>query len=268
MSTSTPIGIFAAPLSIDGVGADKVLPPDAHLNGVTLRIPPWPAPSLKPGKSDLLQIWIREPGATSDTRFYHNLFPVKVEFPTSIHLPSQFLQLIGDITLTYKVTSGDTENEDDSLAQVFILKRPVPVNLKEPVFPNATLWGYLNCRTSPAIWVVVTVRVPAQPGRFLAGDVCELGWVGFSSLNGSGNAIPGTALSMRKTLTQQEADSAQGFDFRLESDKYEKHIKPMVINASALAQYTLYRKGVALGRSAPGLVKIDRGVSGNPPCGP
>jgi hypothetical protein len=268
MSTTTPIGILAPSLSIDGVGADTVLPPDAHLNGVTLRIPPWPAPSLEPGNGDLLEIWIREPGATVETLFYSNRLPVPVAFPASIPLPARYLQLDGNIRLTYQVTAEDTGNPDTSVPQPFIVRRAIPVNLAEPQFPSATLWGYLNCSSSPPLWVAVIVRIPAQPGRFLAGDVCELGWVGFSSLNGSGSAIPGTALSLRKTLTQQEADSAQGFDFRLESDKYEKHIKPMVINASALAQYTLYRKGVALGRSAPGLVKIDRGVSGNPPCGP
>ena len=268
MSTTTPIGIFAAPLSIDGVGADTVLPPDAHLKGATLRIPPWTAPSIEPGKGDRLQVWIRQPGATVDTLFFDQRFPVPVAFPPFVPLPAQYLQLDGDIILTYRVTAEDHGNEDDSLPQVFILKRPVPVNLKEPVFPNATLWGYLNCSTSPSIWVVVIVRVPAQPGRFLANDECELEWEGFSSLNGSGSPIPGTALRLRKTLTQQEAGSALGFDFRLESDKYQKHIKPMVINASALARYTLYRNGAALGRSAQGLVKIDRGVSGSVPCGP
>lgn len=268
MSTTTPIGILAAPLSIDGVGADKVLPPDAHLNGVTLRIPPWPAPSVRPGNGDLLEIWILEPGATAETLFYSNRFPVPVVFPASIPLPAQYLQLNGNIRLTYRVTAEDTGNPDISLPQSFIVRRAIPVNLKAPTFPSATLWGYLNCSSSPALWVAVIVRVPAQPGRFLANDVLELNWKGFSSLNGSGNAIPGTALRLRKTLTGQEAGSVQGFNFRLGSDKYEKHIKPMVINASALADYTHFRKGVALGRSAPGLVKIDRGVSGSPPCGP
>ncbi|MFS2096713.1 hypothetical protein ACCC96_27310 [Pseudomonas sp. Pseusp11] len=268
MSTTTPIGILAAPLSIDGVGADTVLPPDAHLNGVTLRIPPWPAPSVKPGNGDLLEIWILEPGATAETLFYSNRFPVPVMFPTSVPLPAQYLQLDGEIILTYRVTAEDTGNPDSSLPQHFIVRREIPVNLTEPRFPSATLWGYLNCSSQPKLWEAVLVRVPAQPGRFAENDECVLDWEGFTSLNGSG-PIPNTALRLTKKLTRDEASSELGFDFKLESDKYEQYIKPMEKNASALARYTLYRNGIALGKSPQGLVKIDRGVPGESiSCGP
>ncbi|MCH4901975.1 MULTISPECIES: hypothetical protein [Pseudomonas] len=266
MSAKKSIGTFALPLTIEGVGADKVLPLDAHINGVTLRMSPWVAPSIIPGKSDLLEIWILEPGAISETRFYNNLFPVPVVFPGTIHLPAQYLQQTGDITLRYRVTSGDTSNEDDSIPQVFILKRPVPVKLKEVVYPDANLWGWLMCLTFPAIWDVVVVRVPAQPGTFLANDECVLNWEGCTSLNGV-NPIPGTALRIRKTLSQQEATSPQGFDFRLDSSYYVQYIKPIEFG-SAMCTYTHYRNGVALASSYPEFVKIDRRLSGKPPCGP
>ncbi|MDD1139269.1 hypothetical protein M5G22_17070 [Pseudomonas sp. TNT2022 ID233] len=266
MSAKKSIGIFALPLTIDGVGADKVLPPDAHINGVTLRTPPWSAPSIFPGNSDLHQIWVREPGATSETRFYSNPIPVPVVFPGPINLPAQYLQQTGDITLRYRVTSGDTGNEDDSIPQVFILKLPVPVKLKEVVYPDANFWGWLNCFTSPAIWDVVVVRVPAQPGTFLANDDCVLNLEGFTSLNGV-NPIPGTALRIQKTLSQQEATSPQGFDFRLDSSYYDPYIK-LIEYGSAKCTYTHYRNGVALASSYPEIVKIDRKRSGKPPCGP
>ncbi|MDD0971198.1 MULTISPECIES: hypothetical protein [Pseudomonas] len=277
MSAKKSIGIFALPLTIDGVGADKVLPPDAHINGVTLRTPPWSDPSIFPGNSDLHQIWVREPGATSETRFYSNPIPVPVVFPGPIQLPAEYLQQTGDITLRYRVTHGDTGNEDDSIPQVFILRRPVPVKLKEVVYPDANFWGWLMCLTFPAIWDVVVVRVPAQPGTFLAGDVCELNWEGFTGLNGAVkdkepphailNAIPGTKLLLPKTLTQQEATSPQGFDFRLESEYYVDYIKPIEYG-SAMCTYTHYRNGVALASSYPEFVKIDRRNPGKPPCGP
>lgn len=255
------------PLTIDGVGADQVLPADAHLNGVTLRIPPWPAPSIILGRSDQLEIWILEPGASDETRFYDNLFPVPVVFPDAIHLSAQYLQQIGDITLRYRVTAGDHGNPDDAIPQVFILKRPIPVNLKEPLFPNATpLSGFFNCDTSPSIWVEVVVRVPAQPGIFLANDVCELEWEGFRSLNGV-NPIPGTALRIEKILSQEDVTSTIGFDFKIESKHYITHIRPIEYG-SATCAYAHYRNGVALGRSELNFVKIDRRVPGNPPCGP
>lgn len=258
--------ILAAPLSIQGVGADGVLPPEASTVGATLLIPMWADPSDQ--ESDLLEIWVLEPGASDEILFYSNLFPVPIAPPPPITLPAQYLQLDGEIRLRYRVTAGDTGNPDTSAPQVFIVNRAPPVNLEKPTFPNATLWGYLNCNTEPKLWERVLVRVPAQPGRFAINDNCTLDWEGFYSLNAVG-PIVGTALRLTKLLTQEEASSTQGFDFVLESDKYEQHIKPMEKDASALASYTLYRNGIAQGKSPPGLVKIDRVIPGEIlPCGP
>lgn len=262
------IGVLARPLSIEGVGADSVLPPEASIVGAKLFIPEWEAPSQTTGKSDLLEVWVVPPGSPIEIRFYSNLFPVPVVFPDFVLLPPQYLQIEGDIRLRYRVTTGDDGNEDTSSPQVFIVKRPTPVNLAEPDFPSATLWGYLNCSSQPKLWESIFVHVPAQPGRFAKDDECVLNWEGFTTLNGVG-PIPGTALRLPKLLTQEEATSTQGFDFVLGSDKYEQYIKPMERNASALASYMLYRNGNALGKSPPGLVKIDRIIPGEArPCGP
>ncbi|MHC8400869.1 hypothetical protein ACYZTX_15705 [Pseudomonas sp. MDT1-17] len=262
------IGILAEPLRIDGVGADGLLPPEASVVGAKLLIPMWEAPSVKPGNGDLLEIWVLEPGAAQETLFYSNRFPVPVTIPAFFLLPAQYLQREGEISLRYRVTAEDTGNDDTSMPQRFTVKRAIPVNLAEPTFPSATLWGYLNCSSLPKLWESVFVHVLAQPGRFVLDDECVLDWEGFTSLNGVGS-IPGTALQLTKRLTQEDASSSKGFDFILESDKYEQHIKPMEKNASAVAQYTLYRNRVALGKSSPGLVKIDRGVPGeSASCGP
>ncbi|WP_448693683.1 hypothetical protein [Pseudomonas rhizophila] len=262
------IGVLARPLSIEGVGADSVLPPEASIVGAKLFIPEWEAPSQTTGKSDLLEVWVVPPGSPIEIRFYSNFFPVPVVFPDFVLLPPQYLQIEGDIRLRYRVTTGDDGNEDTSSPQVFIVKRPTPVNLAEPDFPSATLWGYLNCSSQPKLWESIFVHVPAQPGRFAKDDECVLNWEGFTTLNGVG-PIPGTALRLPKLLTQEEATSTQGFDFVLGSDKYEQYIKPMERNASALASYMLYRNGNALGKSPPGLVKIDRIIPGEArPCGP
>ncbi|EJN25925.1 hypothetical protein PMI36_01544 [Pseudomonas sp. GM79] len=258
--TEIPVGLFALPLEIEGVGADGILPPAASTDGARLLIPMWAAPSIEDGKSDLLEIWIREPGATTETRFYSNFFPVPVTIPPFFLLPAQYLQSDGDIVLRYRVTSGDNGNEDTSLPQTFIVRRPVPINLEKPTFPSATLWGYLNCNSTPKLWEELWIGVEAQPGRFEAGDVCVLDWEGFDSLNGI-KPIPGTKLQVTKVLTKTQADN--GTFFILGSDKYEQYIKPMERDSSALASYTLYRNGIPLGRSKSALVKIDRVIPGS-----
>jgi hypothetical protein len=269
-NTSTGIGLFARAFTVEGVDPNDPtaqLPPDASTNGVYLNIPLWESPSIEVGKRDLLEIWVLEPDVVLETLFYSNPFPVPITIPARFHLPPQYLQRDGVISLRYRVTLGDNGNEDTALPQRFALRRQVPTNLAEPVFPNATLWGYLNCCSVPRMWDEVKVRVPAQPGRFKEHDDCVLDWEGFYTLNGI-RAIPGTAGRFVKTLSKQEAESATGFDFSLGPDKFEQYIAPMGkqtpggTTGSARASYTLRRDGVAIGRSTVGLVKFDRVVPG------
>jgi hypothetical protein len=266
-STNAGIGVFARAFTVDGVDPNDPtaqLPGDAATNGVNLNIPLWDAPSVVVGNSDLLEIWVKEPGVALETLFYSNRFPVPVTIPARFHLPAQYLQRPGEISLRYRVTSGDTGNEDSALPQRFTLKVQIPINLLEPVFPNATLWGYFNCKTVPPMWEEIRVRIPPQAGKFKLGDQCFLDWESFRSLNGLG-AIPNTATRFTKTLTAQQA--ANGFDFVLK--RYARLIKPINGLGSALVSYSLYRNGIPTGRSAVGLVKVDRVISGNITfCGP
>ncbi|MBK5395666.1 hypothetical protein JFU47_02780 [Pseudomonas sp. TH39(2020)] len=271
-TTNAQIGVLARPFTVEGVDPSDPtaqLPPDASTNGVYLNIPLWDSPSIEAGNSDLLEIWVLEPGVTDETRFYSNAFPVPVTIPARFHLPPQYLQREGEISLRYRVTLGDNGNEDTALPQRFTLKRQVPTNLAKPVFPNATPWGYFHCCSVPRMWVELLVRVPAQPGRFSKDDECVLDWEGFYTLNAV-RAIPGTVGRFVKTLTEQDADSPIGFDFVLGADKFEQYIAPMGkkeprpdgTTGSAKASYTLYRGGIAIGRSTVGLAKFDRVVPG------
>jgi len=274
-TTNAQIGVLAKAFTVEGVNPNDPtaqLPPDASTNGVYLNIPMWEGPSIKDGESDLLEIWVLEPGVLLETNFYRNLFPVPVTIPARFHLPAQYLQREGEISLWYRVTIGENENPDTSLRQRFTLRRQLPTNLAKPVFPNATPWGYFICCSVPRMWDEVKVRVPAQPGRFSKDDECMLDWEGFYTLNGV-RAIPGTAGRFVKTLTEQDVDSPIGFDFVLGADKFEQYIAPMGkkeikpdgttgTTGSAQASYTLYRGGIAIGRSDEGLAKFDRVVSG------
>lgn len=266
-TNSGGIGVLASRFTVEGVDPndpEALLPPDASTNGVYLNIPLWEFPSEGVGKSDLLEIWVLEPGVTVETLFYSNSFLVPVTIPPRFHLPAQYLQRVGEISLRYRVTLGDNGNEDTSLPQRFTLRRLVPINLKEPVFPNATLWGYLNCKTMPPMWQRIQVFIPRQPGKFKGGDQCFLDWESFRKLNGV-DAIPNTFTRFTKRLTEQEA--VDGFYFILM--RYNRLIKPIDGLGSALVRYSLYRNNVPMGKSAAGLVKIDRVISGESAfCGP
>ncbi|WP_095187221.1 hypothetical protein [Pseudomonas sp. Irchel 3E19] len=264
------IGLYAVPLTIDGVGTGGALPPDAPVNGAIIRIPMWPNPSVIPGNVDLIEIMILEPGASeADEEIFHSeRLPVPVTVPDFFTLPPRYLQRDGDIRLRYRITAEDTDNPDTSLPQWYVVSRVIPVNLLEPQFPSATFHGYLNCMSVPKVWEKLLIKVPAQPGRFAENDVVTLDWEGFQSLNGV-RPIGGTAGRFSKTLTLAEADSIDGFLFELTSQHYAKYIEPMARDASAIATYTLHRNSTALGKSEIGLVKLDRVRPGKSDyCGP
>lgn len=136
------------------------------------------------------------------------------------------------------------------------------VGLKEPLFPSADLYGYLNCESVPKLWEGVTVRISGD-SRFSALDRIELDWQGCRTLNG-GDPIPGTDATFTKILTAAEA--ADGFDIVV--DDYEKLIKPMADNNSATAQYRLYKVGGGIGLSNMDFVKITRTMPSGELCGP
>lgn len=267
------MGVLALPLTIDGVNPgdpQQLIPPGASTTGATLRIPPW-FPSIFPGSSDLLEVWVLEPGATTEILFYSNLFPVPVVFPPSITLPAQYLQRPGALRLRYRVTLGDNQNPDTSLPQTFTVSPPVAINLLPPEFTVESSYndefkykGYLNCRVRPRVWERVLLQIPAQAGRFNGNDELIMDWQGFNKLNGE-DPIVGTEGQFTKILTQAEANSPTGFIFVVGNDKYDKHIKPIAFG-SAKAFYTLYRNNVPLGRSRTDIVKIDRKISGSDMC--
>lgn len=271
---SSGIGVLAAPpLTIDGVDPFdplQLIPEGAVATGAILRIAPW-TPSIKEGGDDLLEIWILEPGATTEVLFYRSTFSVPVVFPSSITLSAQYLQRAGQIQLRYRITLGDNENEDSSVPQRFTVAPTIVVNLQAPKFivessPNREfeLWGYLNCKVVPRLWERVLLHVPAQAGRFKTNDECIMDWQGFETLNAK-NPIERTKGRFSKLLTRAEAESPTGFVFVVGSDKYVQHIAPITFG-SAQVFYTVYRNGVPEGRSLKDTVKIDRKVPGEGLC--
>lgn len=135
-------------------------------------------------------------------------------------------------------------------------------DLKEPSFPHANRYGYLNCCARPRVWEGVTVTVPPSP-HFAAGDTVVLTWQGCRGLNGT-DPIPGARAQFTHTLTAQQAQD--GFDTTVLP--YEGLIEPMVNNGSGLAFYDLIKSGVPVGTSAEDFVKISRTMPSGEVCSP
>jgi hypothetical protein len=257
----TPSTNFAGVFDYDSpeaieVDADGVILPIAYKNGLTVVIPLWPNPAPE-GKTDELYIYLDE-----DEVFYGSYTgPItQPEFRNIID--PKFLLNDGVVLLTYQTLRDG--NPAYSKPRTLVVRRTPPVMLSEPSFPSATLWGYLNCSSSPKLWEALLVAVPVPTAvLWQENDELRLGWQGFSSLNGTGPALVSTEFT--RVLTAKDVQI--GYVFSITD--YQRYVKPMERNASALAIYSIYRAGVLIGRSSVGLVKIDRTIPGEvTSCGP
>lgn len=258
-------GVLAVPLSVDGVDRndpDGRVPFPLLLNGTIARVPRWENFSTVSSRSDQLIVTWEQDGVR--TVIFAQSYPgpiTQLEF--EIPLTPERLSTNGVAFLDYRVLDADL-NPDPASASVKLTidhsQKPLPL---EPVqFPDATLWGYLNCNTARALKDGVTVRVPPQ-NVGAPGDVCKLQWQGYRSLNGGKESIVVEAVI--EISHDLSADNLkQGFDLVV---PFRPCVKPLINNASALVVIRFYRGGRLIAQSAPELVKIDRTISGEVlPC--
>jgi len=254
---STPVsassGTSGGVLSYDApdvveVDADGVLLPIAIRNGLTVVIPLWPNHARDNTRTDELRIYL------DDVLVFSQGYPGPITQPEfRILIEPRFLT--GDsVELSYEtITEGNL---------AFSLKKPLIIRLlqlSEPTFTSASLFGYLNCKSEPRIWDAVPVKIPV-PTRvtWRAGDECRVTWQGYASLNLSGPIIVDGTFS--RILTAGEV--SQGMEFNI--TPFNRYIEPLEENASASATYRLYRSGVVIAGSAVAHVKVDRKESGKP----
>lgn len=253
--SEAPIKVFDyAPPDAVEVDAAGVILPIAHQNGLTVIVPKWSVPSPDGQRNDLY-IYLDD----VEVSYTWYLSPL-TELEFRIVIDPRFFASDGVVKLSYKtITNG---NEAFSADRPLIISQTPVAILVEPIFPDATLWGYLNCDSTPKLWESLRVEVPVPTGiQWQVDDELRLSWRGFASKNGSGVALLSTEFI--KVLS----DINQSYVFSI--TEYERFIKPMEKNASALASYSVYRNGVLLGKSKDGLVKIDRVIPGeNRSCGP
>jgi hypothetical protein len=245
-----------APPDVVEVDANWVVLDIAHQKGLTVIVPRWGAPSPD-GMPNDLYVYL------NDGEVFHDsyLSPLtQPEFRPVI--APRFFAADGTYRLTYEtVTNGNLAYS--GFRELIVRRLPV-ILLPEPSFPTANLWGYLNCLTEPPMWVVVIVLIPLPIKiHWREGDELHLSWSGYKSLNGSGMSL--FSHTVVETLMAQDVDD--DYEFRITD--FKKFIEPLEKNASVLAAYSIFRKGVLIAKSSPGLVKIDRAIPGESYyCGP
>jgi hypothetical protein len=252
-------GIFAVPLTVDGVDRNDPegrVPYLLLLNGTIARVPRWENFSTVSSRSDRLIVTWEQDGIS--TVIFDRSYPgpiTQLEF--EIPLTPQRLGTDGVALLYYIVKDAD-ENPDPASASVKLTidhsQIPVP-SLNSVEFPHATLWGYLNCQTRPALNQGVTVKVPPQTiGKDK--DVCKLQWQGYRSLNGVG-IVDEAFIEISHDLSTEDLE--RGFNIVV---PFRPCVQPLIDNDSALVVIRFYRGDRLIAQSAPELVKIDRKIPG------
>ncbi|MFJ7281525.1 hypothetical protein [Pseudomonas sp. NPDC099000] len=252
--SASDAGILAAPLSVEGIDdsdTDGHVPLDILRNGTRIVIPYWPSPL----NND--ELWISLFRNEVEQRLYTEFYSPPQPAFLYFRLTPQHLATDGVVFLSYKVWKGAGGIPDPSPERKLTINHAAPLLLKEPTFPHATLWGYLNNKTVPPLISGVTVAIPDSVSSALPGDIAKVHWQGYLSLNGSGPPVVNTYGAFDKRLQQQDID--KGYEQII---PFDPHIKPLPDNDSALVHWQLFRSGRLVGESQKGLVKIDRVTPG------
>ncbi|MFJ2709955.1 hypothetical protein ACIOZM_03605 [Pseudomonas sp. NPDC087346] len=263
--------LLAPPPTVDDVpdsDPDGNVPAKVLINGGTARVPRWPNYADQLGKADELTVYWVQGGITKTIYQQVKDGPItEVEF--EIPLDASLFSNDGIAHLYYSVRAVKPfpSNKLNSFEKKMTIDHsiiPLPV-LLAPEFPDANIWGYLNCAAERPIWDGIFVFIRFQ--GFKKDDVCESVWRGFSSLNGVEESyVAGTRGEFSYTLTEEDEENINGFE--LLPIPFIPHSEPLVNSCSGTVVYKINRAGVYIGQSDIGLVRVDRTISGGEPCGP
>ncbi|MGF6208753.1 hypothetical protein [Pseudomonas frederiksbergensis] len=248
-------------LGVDPLDPSGTLPADARLNGITVIIPQWPnfPTGVQVHTVDIYIVGIINAVAQRSYR----AADVAPEF--FIPIPAALLPVTPSFEIFYNVRTPNPTTSP--IRRLTFRVAPPPQELAAPIFPDATIYGYINCnkvvREPPDsdalfVWEGIRISIPFDD-RFLANDVIQLVWQCWTNLNGSGPALtpPGTFLQQ---ITA--ADISGRNNIRIVILPFNTWIEPMTTNNSADATYTLVRNGVPQLTSFKGIVKVDRKIPG------
>lgn len=253
-------GILADIIKVDGVDPSDVegdLTPPESTGGTIATVPRWKDYSADPKRPDRLQVFFEQLGIITTI---HDKPYVPVNIPEiQIPLTASLLSKSGVAWLYYLVTDADGNEDPAPRRKLTIDHTQIPVQpLPEVKFPHATLWGYWNCNTLPALsgggWIEVLPQLIGRPR-----DLYSLEWRGYKSLNGVGE-VSETFGTFERELSAE--DNSKGFRVLIPYAKFIKPLTPGVVIQSALVVGKIYSKGRLVAQSESALVKIDTTIPG------
>ncbi|WP_122663889.1 hypothetical protein [Pseudomonas viridiflava] len=160
----------------------------------------------------------------------------------------------------YYTTSNAVNLQQSSTTYVKV--RVVTIDdLLEPDFPDADLWGYINCGGAP--WDGIKHKITFINNRFEARDVITLFWEGYRNFNAT-DPISGTYGEFEYELNT--TDITNGFTL-ITVLPYSPYIEP-ITEGSGGAFYTLAKRDGQFGTSPLGIVKITRLLPDGTLCEP
>ena len=161
-------------------------------------------------------------------------------------------------------TTSNGVNQQQSQNQFVNVQIVTIDDLREPSFPGADIFGYINCGSEEKPWDGIRVRVTFINDRFDASDEIKLFWQGHEYLSPETPPIPETFGTFDQTVDASHI--AQGF-VDITVKPYEPYIRP-IREGAGNAWYTLSKSDGQFGRSKPDFVKIVRKQGGGEDCEP
>lgn len=159
----------------------------------------------------------------------------------------------------YWVSNGiNRQRSRDTLVRVAVR----PVDGLEPVsFPDATLWGWINCDAEP--WNGIRVQIPGNAAVLEEGDVIEMSWQLSRGTTGE-DPITEHVLFPPRQLTATEA--VEGFVMLM--DRFTELVLPLhIVDGSANVGYRLSKQDGTPGIAPNKVLRISLGRPGNDePC--
>lgn len=254
-ATRTPVGILAQPLSVKGVDDSDTaghVPRQILITGTEIVIPYWLFPEPKD------ELWLIKRQNGIEQRLYTVIYPMPLSVPfLYFALTPQHLATNGIAFLYYKIWKGSGGNDDPSPERQLTIDHTPLSTLPEPLFPDATPWGYLNNNTNPPLTSGATVRIRPLSSIAVSGDIAVITWRGYSTLNGSGTEVAGAYGRWEKPLSN--TDITNGFNHVV---PFQSHISLLVDNDSAVVVCQLFRGKQIIAESDKGLVKVDQVTPG------